>query len=71
MKRKLTPGVIDTPPLPASSVRCLHYRPAGMDMLNLSHDARNVICVGTAGSGKTFDMYPLRYLQHSEKGRVS
>jgi hypothetical protein len=58
MKHKFTSEFIDAPPLPASSVCCLHYRPTEMDMLNLSRDAGswNVICIGTQGSGKTFDV---------------
>ncbi|WP_454834667.1 hypothetical protein [Rahnella aceris] len=58
MKRKLTPEFINAQPVPASSLRCLQYRPAGMDLFWLSRGAcaLNVISTGTTGSGKTFDM---------------
>lgn len=58
MKRKLTPEFIDAQPVPASSLRCLQYRLAGIDLFYQSRDACSwcVIGAGTTGSGKTFDM---------------
>lgn len=58
MKRKLTTEFINAQPVLASSLRCLPYRLAGIDLFYQSRDACSwcVMGAGTTGSGKTFDM---------------
>ncbi|PKE27610.1 hypothetical protein CWS43_26155 [Rahnella sp. AA] len=50
--------LIHAQPVPASSVRCLHYRPAALDVLSLPslprYTSGNVMCIGLTGSRKTF-----------------
>ncbi|WJV56198.1 hypothetical protein PCO86_22360 (plasmid) [Pectobacteriaceae bacterium CE70] len=56
MKRKLTSAFIDEQPVPASSLRCLHYQPPGLAVFSPPRDvltSGNIIGIGLTGSGKT------------------